>query len=453
MLTATRRSPANAASVALAGVAASLGIFGLLRLSWVEAQVVLPATHLQRAVGVALFGAPTAPVAVTLACSGTDALALCLGAILAYPVRWSARLAGVLGGTALILALNSARIGTLGLAAATPGWFNALHLYIWPVVLTLAIAGYVFAWMRMADRGQDAPPTTPHLARDRAVTSPPQASRRFVLVTLAALVAFIVLSPLYLDSAYVLALAGFIAASAAKILAAAGVSAHAAGNVLWTPRGGFLVTQECVATPLLPVYVAAICVYAKSWRWLAAGLLATVPLFTVLGIVRLLVIGLPDAVASPAFAVHAFYQLLLAAVIVFLAALWGQGRRRAFTRAALGAGIGAMFVYAAGPLYNRAVTSPMSVTLDDPQGALAVLPAFQAGLYLAIGVAALVVDRWKRFLAGLAVLPITQMGGLLALQALAAAGLTLSVRDIRAWAVAGPVLIFAAMVTYARPRT
>ena len=52
--------------------------------------------------------------------------------ILAYPVRWRTRLAGAAGGAALILGLNTLRIGTLGRAAASPAWFNALHVYVWP---------------------------------------------------------------------------------------------------------------------------------------------------------------------------------------------------------------------------------------------------------------------------------------------------------------------------------
>ena len=87
---------------------------------------------LQGALAARLFGAPTLPVEVTLACSGADALALCLGAVLAYPVRGAARLAGAAGGAALILGLNTLRIGTLGRAAASPAWFDALHLYVWP---------------------------------------------------------------------------------------------------------------------------------------------------------------------------------------------------------------------------------------------------------------------------------------------------------------------------------
>ncbi len=80
--------------------------------------------------------------------------------------------------------------------------------------------------------------------------------------------------------------------------------------------------------------------------------------------------------------------------------------------------------------------------LDDPQGAIAFLPAFQVGLYLALWVAAFVALGWRRFLAGLAVLGVTQTAGLLALHALTShSGLTAHVRDVRGWAVAGPLLI------------
>jgi hypothetical protein len=91
--------------------------------------------------------------------------------------------------------------------------------------------------------------------------------------------------------------------------------------------------------------------------------------------------------------------------------------------------------------------------IDDPQGAIALLPAFQIGLYLALWIAAFGAVGWWRFLAGLAVLGVTQTASWLALHALAShAGMTADVRDVRGWAVAGPVLIFAAAVNLARPR-
>jgi len=137
---------------AFSAVAWSLGLFGLVRLGWFETHAILPLTGIQARVAELAFGAPALPIQVTLACSGADALALCIGAVLAYPARWRMRLAGAAGGLGLILALNSVRIGTLGRAAASPVWFEALHVYVWPALLTLAIAGYVFTWMRLADR-------------------------------------------------------------------------------------------------------------------------------------------------------------------------------------------------------------------------------------------------------------------------------------------------------------
>jgi exosortase/archaeosortase family protein len=458
VLTDTARRPSDAARFVLFGVAGSLGIFGVLRLNWTETQLVLPVTSLQGALAARLFGAPAMSVEVTLACSGADALALCLGAVLAYPVKWRSRAAGAAGGAALLVCLNTLRIGTLGQVAASPTWFNILHVYVWPAVITLAIAGYVFAWMRLADRrpvdqrtiARHGPPASSALC---ATAWPaPQPSRRFVGFTGAFMLVFLAASPFYLESSGVLALAGFIARAAAATLGVLGVSAHAAVNVLWTPRGGFLVTQECIATPLIPVYLAAVCTYSSTWRRLIVGVLAALPLFVGLGIARLLVVALPDVVASPIFLVHAFYQLLLAAVVVFIAALWRHGSRAAPGHALIGIVVGGLVVHLLGPFSARIVAYQAGAPLDDPQGAIALLPAFQVGLYLALWVAAFD-TRWKCFLAGLAVLGLTQTAGLLALHALAShAGLAAHVRDVRGWAVAGPVLIFAAVVNVAWAR-
>ena len=456
MRTDTARGPTDALRFVLWGVAGSLGFFGLLRLNWTEAHLVLPLTRIQARLALGLFGTPGSPVEATLACSGTDALALCFGAIVAYPVTWRSRLTGCCGGAALILGLNTLRIGTLGLVASSPAWFNTLHAYVWPGVLTLAIAGYVFAWMRLADERRTpidknvAPLPRSPLAKLRLPAEP---SRRFVVLPVVFLRVFVTASPLYLKSPTVLALAGFVARAAAAVLGLAGISAHAAANVLSTPQGGFLVTQECIFTPLIPIYVAAICAYSTTWRRLVLGVLATLPLFLGLSIVRLLVVALPGVVASPIFFVHAFYQLLAGAVAVFLAAMWRHGGRAAFGPALAGVIVGGLFVRLLGPFYTGVVTYQAAAPLDDPQGAIALLPTFQVGLYLALWVAAFAAVGWGRFIAGLAVLGVTQTAGLLALHALTSyAGLTAHVRDIRGWAIAGPVLIFAAVVNVAPPR-
>jgi exosortase/archaeosortase family protein len=448
VLTDTTRGPTDAARFVLWGVVGSLSFFGLLRLNWTEVHVVLPFTRIQSGLAVAMFGTPRLPVEVTLACSGADALALCLGAVFAYPIRWRTRLAGAGGGATLILGLNTLRIGTLGRAAASPAWFNALHVYIWPAVLTIAIAGYVFAWMRFADRPRESALTACPPSRLATARLALQPSRRFVVLTVVFLLMFLAASPLYLESPGVLALAGFIARAAAAILAVVGVSAHAAANVLWTPHGGFLVTQECIATPLIPIYLAAVCTYSTTWRRQILGLLALLPLFIALGIVRLLVVALPEA--SPLFFVHAFYQLVLGAVVVLVAALWRHSHRAAFSHALGGIIAGVLFVYLFGPFYTRVVTYPIGVPIDDPQGAMAFLPAFQVGLFLALWVAAFLAAGWRRFLIGLALLGITQTAGFFALHALTQSGLAAHVRDVRGWAVVGPLLILAAVVNVAR---
>jgi hypothetical protein len=149
--------------------------------------------------------------------------------------------------------------------------------------------------------------------------------------------------------------------------------------------------------------------------------------------------------------VHAFYQLLLGAVIVAVAARWRHGPRAA-ARAAAGVAGAVVFLYLLGPMYTRLVMYPAGARLDDPQGALALFPAFQVGLYLALWIAAFTATGWRAFLAGLTLLVMTQTTVLLGLEALEGlAGLTAHVRDVRGWTIAGPLLIIAVVVNLARP--
>jgi exosortase/archaeosortase family protein len=450
----TLRASTSARSFALRLAAWSLALFGLLRLPWVGTHILLPGTRLQAAAGSALLGPSSLPVEVTLACSGADALALCLGAIVAYPVRWRMRAGGVAGGVALILTLNTIRIGSLGRAAASPRWFDALHVYIWPAVLAVAIAGFVFAWMRAADRARLADAAPAH-------TTPPgfgwPVTGRFALVAATFLLLFTLASPLYLESARVLALAGLVARAAAFLLRVLGVDATATASVLATPGGAFLVTQECISTPLIPVYLAAVLVRSQTW-WKAALLTAAgVPLFIGLGIARLLVVAVPAGLGgSPLFLVHAFSQLLVAAGMVCGLAFWRHGARAAtFARALAALAIAIVFVRLMGQPYTHAILSvgTAATAVDDPQGALMFLPAFQFGLFIALWIAAFVPAGWARFLCGASLLAALQIAVAGGVQLLAVhAGLAPLVRDIRAWALLGPALVIAAVVNVASPR-
>jgi hypothetical protein len=369
------------------------------------------------------------------------------------------RLAGAAGGLVLVLALNGMRIGTLGRAAASSAWFEALHVYVWPLLLALAIAGYVFTWMRRADRRppgearrtSSARPSGPSASAIRQTAG---LTRRFVWLTAVFLVLFVAAGPWYLDSAGVMAVAALVARGAGRVLALVGVHAVATGNVLTTSRGGFLVTQECVSTPLIPVYIAAVFAYPLGWSRRALAILATLPLFIGLGMARLLVVALPPSlVASPLFLVHAFYQLLLAGVVVLLAAVWRHGAgKTAWRRALLGVILGGAVAYLLGPPYTRALTWAFAATpIADPQAAIALLPGFQIGLYVALSVTAFVVLRVRAFAAGLAVLGLAQVAAFGALHVVVHyGGFTPHVRDVRAWALAAPLLVVAAMVTHER---
>jgi hypothetical protein len=280
---------------------------------------------------------------------------------------------------------------------------------------------------------------------------------RFALVAAAFLLAFIFASPLYLESARVLAVADMVARAASFLLRGVGVDAVATAGLLTTPRGGFLVTQECIATPLIPVYLAAVLVYSRRWWTMGVGVAAAVPLFVALGIARLLVVAIPAGLEpSPAFLIHAFSQLVVGAGMVCGLALWRYGAgARTYVRVLAALALAVVFVQVLGAPYTNAILwfRPAGPALDDPQGALMFLPSFQFGLFLALWVAAFVPNGWKRFVCAAALLVAIQIAVADSVQLLNVyAGIAPVVRDIRAWAVLGPALIIAAVVNVAPSR-
>lgn len=442
------RLRSDARSFVLKAIAWSVGLFGLLRLSWIETQALLPFTQFQGRVAEAVLGAPALPIQVTLACSGADAIALCAGAILAYPATWRDRLGGLTGGLALILVLNTVRIGTLGRAAASPTRFETLHVYVWPALLILAIAGYVFGWMHVANGRWRAASDAPSAAVAAAPT------RRFVVWTAVFVVLFVATSPWYLQSTVVLTAAAFIARQSAAGLGWLGIEATAAANVLWTSKGGFQVTQECISTPLIPLYCATVMTYATSWRWRALAIAAAAPLFIALGIARLLIVALPAAViGSPVFLIHAFYQILLAALVVCGAAAW-RGGRGATRMAMVGCVLGALSAYLLDPVYaGLLATSALEMPFNDTQGAMAALPSFQAGLFVALAVVTLTAPAWRRFAAGVSALALLQVAAFTALHGLSIyTDLAPQIRDVRAWAIAAPVVVMLGVISHDRAR-
>lgn len=436
---ATTPPRASARNFAVAAAAWAAGLFAVLRLPFIETHVLLPLTRLQGRVAAAAAGGTALPVDVTLACSGADVLAVCTAAILAYPVRWRARCTGAAAVVLLILIVNTLRIGSLARSAGSPALFETLHVYVWPAALALSAALFVFGWMRFADGARDAP-------------RPASPSRRFVLLASAFIVMFAAASPLYLQSAGVLAVAGFIARAAAGVLRICGAAALASGNVLVTARGAFEVTQECISTPLIPVYAAAVAAYGRTWPRRATALLLLVPIFVTLGIVRLLVVALPSQLmTSPLFVMHAFYQLVCAAALVCVIAFSRHQGALRWRRAAAAVAIGAAGLWLLMPLTARAFAVwPM---VQDAQGAIALLPAFQIALLVALWIAARSRVEWRPLAIALVVLAVSQAALLAAWHAAGGgAGMPALVPPVRAWAVAIPALLLLVMERYAPAR-
>ncbi|MFC2172383.1 methyltransferase domain-containing protein [Acidobacteriota bacterium] len=432
-----------------------LGLFVLTRIGIIEQHVLLPFTMVQKKVADLFGGYSATPVRVTMECSGTDVMALCLGAILAYPVSWRRRLLGGLGSLALILALNVTRIGTLSHAASSPEWFNLLHVYLWPAFLIFATVGYVFWWMTATDQDQ---------RKEFAEKESPRAfvfKWRFVAIIIVCVAIFVAASPWLYKSEAILHAAAWIARASAGFLNILGIPASVHHNILTTDRGNFRVTQECILTPLIPVYIAFALCLPLSWSRRVLAIALAGPIFIMLGMARLLVLALPRAIApSPLLLIHAFFQIVLAMLLVVAAGYWQFGVRRrdwkhATGRVVLALMIGLVVMALGGRLVKKAVfmfawmvrglfypevTAP-SETMDL-QMALALMPIFQLALLAALWVAAISGLGWRRLGGALLILLATQVFFVAVISEIwQQTGNLLHVRYIRAWSVAAPILL------------
>ena len=75
-----------------------VGLFGIMRLRWVEDNLLTPLAEVQQGVADQITGAPSDLVYADPSCSGADPMALCAGALLAYPAAWGSRLRGARSG-------------------------------------------------------------------------------------------------------------------------------------------------------------------------------------------------------------------------------------------------------------------------------------------------------------------------------------------------------------------
>ncbi len=395
---------------ALSALAWSLALFAALRLTWIDLTVVNWLVTTQRDLALWYGARPSAAVVVDASCSGSDVIALCLAVTLSYPVAWRSRLLGAAGGTLLILALNTVRIGTLFNTAAQPALFNALHIYVWPAILMIATGLYVLVWTSRA--GGVA-------ARHQGAASIRAPWTRFGLTALALLGLHAAAAPWTMTSAAVLRAGTWTATAAERVLTTIGVAATSTGNIIATSRGAFQVTQECLLTPLVPIYLAAIVALPMRGRTRAWALLLALPVFFVLGIVRVLVLALPPAVASsPLFVAHGFYQIVAGAALIAAASAWAiareaePGRAAQIAGRALLASTGAVLIaIVAGDAWRAmlAITPGSWVIERDVQGALPLLPVYQLGLLAGLWLALSPFRRASRLVPALVLLAASQI--------------------------------------------
>ena len=378
------------------GLAGSAGFFALLGSPWVKDGFLRPLAGLQERTAAYFTGAPRVPVEVTSDCSGADVLALCLAAIFAFEAPRRARLWGAAGGAALVLALNTARIATLGHAASSPDLFWMLHLRIWPLILLIATSTYVFAWIRATRRA--------------VVGSRPDAVegdvflRRLMPRLAVLLVVFASCGPWIEGSRLLFEAGAWTVTVAVFLLNVMGASATGAANVLVTTRGSFMVTPECLATALVPLYVAAVFAFPMSGLKRLLALAAAPPFFAALAICRLLLLALPPVLASsPLFLVHGFHQFVLALLVIIAVSVWRESMasrewERAGRQACIAVGSAVFLALVLGATLNESVFAVARVIApsgvidlgasEEAQGALTVLPAFQAAFLLGLGLVA-----------------------------------------------------------------
>lgn len=429
-----------------------VGLFGLMRLGWVENTLLTPFAQLQQRVAEQLTGVTSGLLYADASCSGGDPMALCMGAVFAYPAAWGARLRGAAAGLAVITALNVVRLGSLSMVAENRALLDALHLYVWPGILILAAAAYVYGWM---DRqgGGGRPPAVGGAAGFGATAVLGGATRRFVVLTAVLVAVYFAGAPFFYGSDLVRVLAGWIALTGGAVLTAAGTAATVNGAGISTAHGGFLVTQECVFTPLIPVYLAGVLAAPLAPRRRALAVAATPIIFFAVGVARVLVLAVPVAfVGSYDMAIHGFSQTLVAVLLVIAAAVWtvGGGRPGA-VRAGTAVGAGVAAGFAAAPVLGALLGGGAAVLqalaghghpFADEQGAAAALPAFQAGLFAALWIAVAGRTRWRRALLGFGVLVAVQAALALSVGELARhAGFNPHVSLIRAWTVVVPVVL------------
>lgn len=95
-------------------------------------------------------------VEIVNGCTGLDVGIFLGSAMLVFPAPWRARLRGIALAFVVVLLVNFVRVLTLCLLnTGSPRAFEIVHVYVWPVFISLVCLATLLAWIRSA-QPQDA---------------------------------------------------------------------------------------------------------------------------------------------------------------------------------------------------------------------------------------------------------------------------------------------------------
>jgi exosortase/archaeosortase family protein len=101
--------------------------------------------------GVTLSSGGRSAITVVSTCSGFDFLSFFSAAILVFPVPFAKKMAGLVIGIPLLLALNLVRIMSLFFVQVHyPGVFDLVHEEVWAFILIIATIALYVVWMKWA---------------------------------------------------------------------------------------------------------------------------------------------------------------------------------------------------------------------------------------------------------------------------------------------------------------
>jgi exosortase H (IPTLxxWG-CTERM-specific) len=97
--------------------------------------------------GIVIQGA-TFAVAVRRGCDPLEPIALFGAAVIAFPAPWRPKVMGLAIGAALLFTLNMLRIASLyWLGKCKSGWFETVHLELWPAFFILVSLSMWVLWL------------------------------------------------------------------------------------------------------------------------------------------------------------------------------------------------------------------------------------------------------------------------------------------------------------------